>query len=208
MEIVEEGLVPAHIAERERHWHRRHAALRIRREHGYSYRKVGECLKVSVERARGMCFRAERDENEGKLSPIELWISRQEADIPTIAKHIKRRANARHTPNAKTQRPPRPVPPTPDPYKEITKLKSKVRELERDLGVREVAIRGAQNEIQRLQRRYDDKRGEFDERYMELVMDHQDLKQYAMQLEEALGIRHKQPRPLSQKGNRMNIDTD
>ena len=60
--------------------------------------------------------------------------------------------------------------------------------------------RGITNLIEDLKERRDKKSKEFDERYMDLVMDYQDLKIYAMKLEEQLGIRHTPPKPLSQRG--------
>ena len=57
----------------------------------------------------------------------------------------------------------------------------------------------ARETIADLEHRRDKKSKEFDERYMELVLDYQDVKAYAMQLEEQLGIRHAKPRPLSSK---------
>lgn len=187
-EIVEHGLVPDKIQERERHWHRRHAALRLRRTTTHTYRQIGEFLGVTPSRAREMIVKAEREEERNRRSPIEAWIGRQSADIPTIAWHLKRRANARHTPNAKTQRPPRqPEPPNPD--NKIKRLEAKIRTLEATK-----ASLIAENSNLRFKSRlasdFEKQRDAADARCMDYIIELQEMKQYCMLLEERLGIRH------------------
>jgi hypothetical protein len=187
-EIVEHGLVPDAIQERERHWHRRHAALRIRRTTTHTFKELGEFLGVSASRARDMIVKAEREEQRNRLSPIEAWLDGQSADIPTIVRHLKRRANIRHTPNAKTQRPPR-QPEPPSPENKIRRLEAKIRNLE---ATKDSLI--AENNNLRVNARllpdFEKQRDAADARCMDYIIELQEMKAYCMLLEERLGIRH------------------
>jgi len=187
-EIVENGLVPDNIQERERHWHRRHAALRLRRTTTHTYREIGEFLGVSQSRAREMIVKAEREERRNLCSPIEAWIGRDHADMSSIAWHMKRRANIRHTPNAKTQRPPRqPEPPNPD--NKIKRLEAKIRTLEATKASLLAENSNLRFKLQ-LAPDYEKQRDAAEARCMDYIIELQEMKQYCMLLEERLGIRH------------------
>ena len=200
--VEEHGLVPAQIAQAERHWHRRQTALRLRETTSHTYKEIGKFLGVTASRVRDMTEHAKLEVRRGIRSPMQRWIDEGNVDNEKVAHFMKRRCNLKHTPRAKS-----------NPHPAVVEYEKYVQK-ERDWKALEKALRDAngkitelnwslhraRSEIKDLKERRDKKSKEFDERYMDLVMDYQDLKIYAMKLEEQLGIRHTPPKPLSQRG--------
>lgn len=80
------NLVPHDVAISQRSWELDAMMIRIKEHTGWSYKKIGEGFNLSLETIRIRCIRGKR--NKGRRSPVELYLSKMEADLKPMVFEI------------------------------------------------------------------------------------------------------------------------